>query len=60
MVAECFVYRLSIIEKLYRGIKIINVSMSNVKVNEKLTDRKLKGYFVKKFFKVKIKPYNKN
>jgi hypothetical protein len=34
--------------------------MSNVKVNEKLTDRKLKGCFVKKFFKVKCKPCDEN
>lgn len=34
--------------------------MSNGKVNEKLTDRKLKGYFVKKFFKVKYKPCDEN
>lgn len=60
MVAECFVYLLNVIEKLHKGIKIINVSMSNVKVNEKLTDRKLKGCFVKKFFKVKCKPCDEN
>jgi len=55
-VAECFVRRSELIVKLVVDIIIINASMSNVKVNEKLTDRKPKGCFVKKFFEAIFKP----
>lgn len=42
--------------KINKDINIINASMSSDKVNENLTDRKPKGYFVKTFFEVKNNP----
>lgn len=42
--------------KIRKGIRVVNASMSSVKTNEKLVDRKPKGCFVKKFFKTKYSP----